>query len=351
MKVVILSEIAFYQHLQQLDSKVFQNALGFIYLKRYRQSRHRVMNIRRQKILAYILLIILIGFVSFDYFGPRMILQVNGGLYSILRPTKIESIQTPKDFGLSAEKININTIDDLTLSAYLVESNTEIQKGTIILLHGIRVDKEHLLPIAKRLADSSFNSVLIDLRAHGKSEGKFCTYGFLEKVDISILVDSIINKLDFSDNIGIWGQSLGGAVALQSMAMDSSIRFGIIESTFSDFDTIVHDYFKYHLGFDIPFMTNYLIKRTRKITYFEPSDVKPYRCARKIEQPIIIAHGRKDKRISIDYGLKNFENISSTQKKFIEIPEANHLNLWKIGGEEYFEKIFSFINEQRIDSK
>lgn len=201
------------------------------------------------------------------------------------------------------------------------------------------------------MADSSFNSILIDLRAHGESEGKFCTYGFSEKVDISILVDSIKSRHDLSDNIGVWGQSLGGAVALQSMATDSSIRFGIIESTFSDFNNIVHDYFKYHLGFDIPFLTNYLIKRTRKITYFEPSDVRPYRYARKIEQPIIMAHGGLDKRISIDYGLVNFDNLSSTKKEFIGIPEAKHLNLWQMGGEEYFEKIFSFLNEQRIDIK
>lgn len=306
------------------------------------------MNKRKRKLFAFILLIILIGFVSFDYFGPRMIIQINGGLYSILRPKINDSIKTPKDFGLTAEKLKLKTLDELTLSAYIVKSNTYIQKGTIILLHGIRANKEHFLPMAKQLADSSFNSVLIDLRAHGESEGKFCTYGFSEKADISILVDSIINRDDLSDNIGVWGQSLGGAVALQSMAMDSRIKFGIIESTFSDFDTIVHDYVKYHLGFDIPFLTNYLIKRTRNITYFEPADVKPYIYARKIEQPIIIAHGKQDKRIAIKYGLKNFENVSSSRKEFIEIPEANHLNLWKVGGKEYFKKIFKFLNEQQI---
>lgn len=309
------------------------------------------MNKRKRKILAYILLVILIGFVSFDYFGPRMIIQVNGGLYSILRPRKIDSIQRPNDFGLNAERLNIKTLDELTLSAYIIKSNTEKQKGTIVLLHGIRANKEHFLPLAKRLADSSFNSILIDLRAHGESDGKYCTYGFSEKVDISILIDSVTNKHDLSNNIGIWGQSLGGAVALQSMAIDSLIRFGIIESTFSDFNKIVHDYFSYHLGFDIPFLTNYLIKKTREITYFEPSDVKPFRYASKIKQPIIIVHGRKDKRISIDYGLQNFEKLASSRKEFIELPEANHLNLWQIGGEEYFEKIFSFLNEQQIESK
>ena len=152
-----------------------------------------------------------------------------------------------------------------------------------------------------------------------------------------------------SDNIEIWGQSLGGAIAIQSMATIPAIRYGIIESTFSDFDNIVHDYFHYHFGFDIPFLTDYLINRTRKITCFEPSDIKPYEYAKKIEQPIIIAHGGLDKRISIDYGIKNYNNIFSSEKEFIEIPGANHLNLWQVGGLDYFKKIYKFLNNRQIE--
>ena len=306
---------------------------------------------QKRKILAFILLIFFTAYCSIVFFGPRMIIQVHGGLYSILRPIKNNSKLTPIDYQLNAEHLHIRTIDGLSLSAYIIKSNTDTQNGTIILLHGIRANKEHFLPLAKQLADSSYNSVIIDLRAHGESEGKYCTFGFLEKYDISILVDSLYNRSDLNKNIGIWGQSLGGSIAMQSMATTPKIKYGIIESTFSDFDIIVHDYMQNYLGFDIPFLTNYLISRASKITYFEPSDVKPYLYARKIVQPIIISHGSLDDRITIDNGLKNFNNVSSSEKEFIEIVGANHLNLWEVGGQDYFNKIFKFLNDRQIENK
>ena len=101
-----------------------------------------------------------------------MLIQLNGGLYSFFWPAQNDTVSTPGDYGLNAKGLSVKTLDGLTLSGYIIKSNTNIQKGTIILLHEIRSNKEHFLPLAKRLADSSFNSVLIDLRAHGDSEGK-----------------------------------------------------------------------------------------------------------------------------------------------------------------------------------
>ncbi|MCT4643480.1 MAG: alpha/beta fold hydrolase [Carboxylicivirga sp.] len=307
------------------------------------------MSKRKGKILTLTLLPLLIGFIGLDYFGPRMIIQVEGGIFTMLKPNKHQPIPTPSDYNLDSEKLQIKTKDELSLSGYIIKSNTSVQKGTVILLHGIRSNKEHFLPLARQLADSSYNAVIFDLRGHGESEGQFCTYGYLEKSDVANLVEIIKNKTDLSNNIGIWGQSLGGAIALQSMATIPSIKYGIIESTFSDFDSIVHDYFRYHLGYDIPFLTDYCIDRTRTVTQFEPRDVKPYKYAEKITQPIIIAHGRLDKRISIDYGLKNYQHIQSKNKAFIEIPDANHLNLWKVGGKPYFRTVFEFLNRQTED--
>ena len=127
-----------------------------------------------------------------------------------------------------------------------------------------------------------------------------------------------------SDNIGIWGQSLGGAIAIQSMATIPEIQYGIIESTFSDLIRVVHAYFKYYLGFDIPFLINYLVQRTCKISYFEPAEVKPFTYARKIQQPVMVAHGSIDQKIPIDFGRENFNNMSSVEKEFIEVSGAGH---------------------------
>jgi len=282
----------------------------------------------------------------FDYIGTGLIINVNGGIYSLKNRGKNETFKTPAEYGLNSEKFTIKTFDHFQMKCLLVKSNTPEQKGTIILLHGIRSRKEHYLQLAKQLADSSYNSVLVDLRAHGESTGKYCTYGFKEKQDIKRLAKELTQRKDISKNIGIWGQSLGGAVALQSMGISHDIKFGIIESTFADFNDIVHDYFNYYLGFDIPVISDHLIQKCKNIAQFNPDDVKPYQYCEKITQPIIIAHGDCDDRIKIDYGRKNFAHLKSTDKEFIEVKNATHVNVWSVGGDEYMRKVFAFIERQ-----
>jgi esterase/lipase len=153
-----------------------------------------------------------------------------------------------------------------------------------------------------------------------------------------------------TENIGVWGQSLGGAIALQVMGSDNRIQFGIIESTFTDFKTITKDYFKYHLGFSFEPLSNYLIYRAGKIAKFNPADASPIKYCENIHQPILIVHGNDDKRINIRYAKANFVKIPSLKKEFLEIKNAGHLNVWQIGGEGYFKKVERFIekNTQEI---
>jgi dipeptidyl aminopeptidase/acylaminoacyl peptidase len=195
------------------------------------------------------------------------------------------------------------------------------------------------------LSDSGYNSIVIDLRAHGESDGKFCTFGYLEKQDLILLVDSIYQIENLNKNIGIWGQSMGGAVAMLTLASDKRLEFGIIESTFSDFRIIVHDYIKHFVGFDIPFLSNYFVFRAERIAHFDAEQVVPSNSATHITQPILMVHGKEDDRINIKYGLLNFKNLASSNKQFLEYP-ANHLNIWKVGGEEYFKKVISFMDNQ-----
>ena len=74
------------------------------------------------------------------------------------------------------------------MSAILTYSCLDSTKGTIILLHGIRSNKSHFNDLSNYLSTNGFNSVALDLRAHGESEGKFCSFGVNEKRDVKKLI-------------------------------------------------------------------------------------------------------------------------------------------------------------------
>jgi alpha-beta hydrolase superfamily lysophospholipase len=61
-----------------------------------------------------------------------------------------------------------------TLAALFGKATTH-ELGTIILLHGIRGYKEHFTALAAMLNRQGYNTLALDLRAHGDSEGDYCT--------------------------------------------------------------------------------------------------------------------------------------------------------------------------------
>ena len=200
---------------------------------------------KKMKLKSVIGIIFIIGILFLHFYLPRIITDIRNPIFSIF--SNYHSDKSPKfqdNDSIKGKHFDYQSFDGLKLSAHLTYSNLTTTKGTIILVHGIRSNKEHFIGISKTLSNKGYNAVAIDLRAHGQSEGTHCTFGVNEKEDISLLINVLEKQGGITKNIGIWGQSLGGAIALQSLASDKRIKFGIIESTFSDLHSITNDYFK-----------------------------------------------------------------------------------------------------------
>ncbi|MFT6746753.1 MAG: pimeloyl-ACP methyl ester carboxylesterase [Glaciecola sp.] len=313
------------------------------------------------KWIGYLLIVgLLSGALVFYFLVPILMVEICHPKMGIVKDKQV------KNYDLIASKIaglpiEFYTKDSLLQSAYLTFSQTESTKGTIILVHGIRGSKEHFIGLSQWLAQNGYNAVLVDLRAHGQSEGRYCTFGVNEKIDLSLLIDKLIALEDGNHNsigsvgsigsIGIWGQSLGAAVALQTLSFDSRIKFGVIESTFSDFESISHDYLNYFMWYSHESMSKFLVHRAGELGKFKTELASPVIACKSIHQPILMAHGDSDKKINIKYGKGNFKALASNHKEFITVEGANHVSVWKTGGERYFEKVLGFIDRHAIQEE
>lgn len=277
-------------------------------------------------------------------------LSVHVAPYMIISPPRIVGEIRPSDLGLDATDLKISTKDSIALRGYHIKSQLPT-KGTIILIHGIGGCKEHFLPLAKELSALGWESIVFDQRAHGKSGGRFCTYGYFEKSDVMQIVDYLLLESS-TQKIGVWGNSLGGAVALQAMAADDRISFGLIESTFTELDVIVSDYQKrFTAGVGSKWLTDYVLKNAGKIADFNPEEVKPIISAAKITNPVLIAHGDSDDNISVTYGKLLYEALGSEEKELIIVEGGEHFGLFETGGEVYKRQLFQFIQRMTNDEK
>jgi pimeloyl-ACP methyl ester carboxylesterase len=300
-----------------------------------------------KKILIVILLIFFIVGVISVLIAINHILPYAGILpRRLVVQTPVEQLESKilfKDYNLLAKSLQIKTTDNVLLKGYFTYATTDTANTTIILLHGIGNCKENQLGKAKMLADAGYNSVVLDLRAHGESGGKYCTFGYYEKEDVKLFVNEIV-KINQNSTVGIWGNSLGGAIALQTMAMDDRIGFGIIESTFDEFNKVALEYgADYLLGYKIKWLTNYVLNKSGAIAHFNPNDIKPVVAAKSITKPVLFIHGDADHKIPIEFNRNNYNAVPSNQKEWITVKGAGHHNVGAVGGEALNDAILKFV--------
>ena len=263
--------------------------------------------------------------------------------YLPILPIRKKTTAKPSDFGLRFRPLIVRGVGAVILRGYFIQALTVKTRATIIVLHGIGSAKEVYFGFAKWLAEQGFNVVVYDQRAHGRSGGKYCTFGFYEKRDVSKVIDKVLSKFSKLP-IGIHGTSLGGAVALQALAIEKRLSFGIIESTFNTLENVIEEYSTDMLKFRSRWLVKRILSRAAQIAEFRPFDIKPVESCRQIEQPIFMVHGDADEKIPIAFNLDNFNALKTTHKEFFIVKDAGHDNVSEVGGALYQQKLLDFLN-------
>ena len=136
---------------------------------------------------------------------------------------------------------------EIELKSWWVEN--DLSKPTVIFLHGVTSSKfspDILLPMGM-LNKNGFNLLAIDFRDHGEStcEDGFYTAGQNETDDVIAAISWLKDKGIKPSNIGIYGSSLGGLVALMTPAKSNDFGSIAVIDAPVDFKTLVREEMEY----------------------------------------------------------------------------------------------------------
>ena len=190
-----------------------------------------------------------------------------------------------------------------------------VRRGTVVYLHGVADTRTSALDVIRRFVPRGFDVVAYDSRAHGSSTGEFCTYGFYEKEDLRLVIDTLE-----PGPVVLIGSSLGAAVALQHAARDRRVTAVIAAETFSDLRTIASERAP-------TFFTDAVVARAidfaERRARFVVDDVSPVRAAADIAAPVLLVHGEAD----VDTPPAHSERVLAAlngPKRLILVPRATH---------------------------
>jgi pimeloyl-ACP methyl ester carboxylesterase len=190
-----------------------------------------------------------------------------------------------------------------SLVAWVVEPRAGAPAGTVVFLHGVRMDKRSSVPIALAICDAGYRAVLVDLPGHGESGGRYLTYGEREARDVSRLLDELDASGVQLGALGVYGFSYGAAVAIELAAGDSRVRGVVAVSPFASLREVVRDY-----------RSNYLPAATRVVPDgwfqqavddaawfigFDPDASAPVKAISDSTVPTLLIHGDADTQVPL----------------------------------------------------
>lgn len=261
------------------------------------------------------------------------------GFYFAIRPIRILSSITPADFSIKYENISFYTEDNILIKGWFVKSSQPHAK-TIILLHGYPADKGDILP-SRIFLHPYYNLLFIDFRYLGESGGSYSTAGKNEVLDVLAALKYLHSR--GIKEVGIWGLSLGGSVALMAAANASEIKALVLESPYARLDWIADEYYRIPL---LKYPLTYLTQLwARLFLNYDITRVSPAISASKLKIPVLLIYSKRDNIVPYRHGVLLQESLQhNPDAKFVVVEDALHgesiSNYQKIV-KEFFDKNLS----------
>ncbi|MCK4600880.1 MAG: alpha/beta fold hydrolase [Phycisphaerae bacterium] len=174
-------------------------------------------------------------------------------------------------------------------------------KGTVVVLHSLGKCKADFpfFGIGERLAKMGYDVVLPDLRHHGRSGGNFITYGAKEKHDVKAVVDALLSEGLIGPDVYVFGDELGGTVAIQYAAIDPRCKGVMAVTAYQDFRTISRRSTWCWAMSDEDFEK--VLAIAGKTAKFDPAEASAVEAAKKLRCPLLLVHGLLNMSIPLSH--------------------------------------------------
>ncbi len=238
----------------------------------------------------------------------------------------------------ATETIYLSTSDNLKLEGWY--NKVDSAKGTVCLFHGHGGKKSGNNTEAAAFRKIGYNTLQLDFRAHGNSQGNTCTIGYTEGEDVKLAYEFIEKKGE--KNIVLWGISMGAATITQAIN-DYNLKAAkiILEMPYGTILEATEGRIKI-MGLPAEPLGRLVTFWGGTEHGFWAFNLKPAEYAKKIKCPVLLQWGAKDPRVSKKETDAIYNNISS-KKKLVVYGDCVHESLCKKENKKWVTEVNSFL--------
>jgi fermentation-respiration switch protein FrsA (DUF1100 family) len=206
-------------------------------------------------------------------------------------------------------------------------------KGTVLVLHGNAENLSTHVNGVLWLVKAGFNLFIFDYRGYGKSEGGPSIQGV--HLDAEASLKTLLSMPQVKSQIIVLGQSLGGAIAVYTVAnfpYKDRIAALVVDSAFSGYRRIAREKLAEHFitwPFQYP------------LSFLFNDAYSPVKWIRKVSPvPILILHGGRDPVVPVHHAHLLFEEALQP-KELWETTAPGHIS--SFGDEGIREKLVRYL--------
>ena len=242
------------------------------------------------------------------------------------------------------ERVSVRSYDGLRLSAryYLGADDMPL----CICFHGYHGSGvRDFSSIARFLMSEGYNVILVDERAHWKSEGHSLTFGIKERYDVQSWIQYANKRFGEDMPIFVFGISMGGGTVLMASGLDlpRNVKGIVADCPFnSPMDEILYVCRKMGLN---PTLCKPLVWLSAIIFgRFNVSITTSADEVKKTKTPILLIHGEGDDFVPTDMS-RQIHSANPDMTQLYTFPDAGHGMSFMYDAERYKEIVRQFMEE------
>lgn len=249
----------------------------------------------------------------------------------------------------SKEDITLKSFDGLNLTSTLIMNENPTNKF-IVLVHGVSICYVGSLKYFDIFYRNGFNVLIVNQRRHGKSEGKYSTYGFYEKYDVNMWIEYLKSRFGNDIILGLHGESMGAGTVMETIPLNDSIKFVIEDCGYSNFHELIgfqitHAY-KNRLVRKILrpslIFANFFMKTKAK---FYMKKIVPIDIVSSTSLPMMFIHGKEDYFVPWYMAVDLYKAKTKGYKELYLVEGAKHAEALEVNKILYEKKIMTFIEK------
>jgi len=290
-------------------------------------------------LIALLLLAPLTAAILGHLIGPGLLHPMN------LNPDRIEqAAQMLARTGATKEDFIVLGADGAELRGWKIKP--PMPNGDwVLLFHGVSDNRTGVLGHAEFLVRHGYSVVMMDSRAHGLSGGDMATYGWKERYD-TVAIANALYATESVRHLDALGVSMGGAIALQSAAVEPRIEAVVAEDPFASLREASYDYAGLHvsplLGMTLlrpaPIMA---LDALEKAGGFNPDDVSPEKAVAERPFPVLLICGTRDRTIPCRHAEQIYRAATGPKELWV-VEGAQHASALGHAPQGYEDRVIGF---------